>query len=141
MNGRILLSCAFAMAFSFSAARAGTFTGRAIGLDNGQVDDLTVSVENARGVALNPESNTKFPDGNYEVSVDDQIFVGKNPSVTIRFRAPGRQTVILNRVLGPSNQNISVVMPRIASLPAAAEPCEPCIPRRFRFWHRRWGCQ
>ncbi len=134
-----------------SEVQGGSFTSLAVDLSGRPIADATIEVLSEQGFPLNrsPASFNRET-GQYRVEVDNADLNRLSISnVSIRFSAPGRETVTLTRILGTTNQRIDVVMPEaagaippsasVSSAPSIYPPCSnPCCPAPCRrsFW--RW---
>jgi hypothetical protein len=123
---RFLACCvACAVILPTVASHAGTFSGKAVDLEQAPIQDLKVLVLAPQGTVV---ASTEGRTGTFDIPVNDADTVQFDHVVKLRFEAIGRQTVTLERIFGKSDQNISVVMPVAAAAPSMAPPVTQCCP-------------
>lgn len=131
----IPLFAGFAICGACSAARGGVIQWNAIGFENEKVTNATIEVLSA-GVRIASGVASSSPGPN-SVSFDSSSLRGIDSSVTLRFRALGREQVLLANIVGDSNQVISVVLPKVYGAPTKPmQTCSQSCSRRCRLLRR-----
>jgi hypothetical protein len=124
---------ATAVILQTGVGHAGTFSGKAVDLEQAPIRDLEVLVLAPQGTVV---ASTEGRGGAFEVPMKADDTVRFDHVVRLRFEALGRQTVTLERIFGNSDQSISVVMPVAAAaaptmapgIPQYVPPCGCCAP-------------
>lgn len=131
----IPLLAGLALCGTCSAVRGGVIQWSAIGLENEKITNATIEVLSA-GVRI-ASGVASSGSGPNSVSFDSSSLRGIDSPVTLRFRAVGREQVLLANIAGGTNQVISVVLPKVYGAPTKPmQTCSQSCSRRCRLLRR-----
>lgn len=118
-----------------SATSGGIIQWNALGIENEKITNATIEVLSAGvRVASGAASSSSGPN---TVLFDSSSLRGVDSPVTLRFRAVGREQVLLTNIVGDSNQVISVVLPKVYGAPTQTIPnCKQSYSHRCRLLRR-----
>jgi hypothetical protein len=108
------------------SVHGGVIQWNAVDLNGKKISNAFIDV--ISGGIIITSGGTSSGSGPNSLSFNSAALRGVDSPVTLRFRAVGREEASLFNILGDSNQDISVVLPKVYGAPSQCSP-QDCLSR------------